>query len=52
VRQIQSEQGGEVPKEDKLILLFVAATLAYFGAHVVWALMKPWVTVAINAMPK
>jgi hypothetical protein len=52
VRQIQSEQGGEVPKEDKLILLFVAAALAYFSAHVAWALMEPWVTVAINVMPK
>ena len=39
-------------KEDKLILLFVAATLVYFGAHVAWALMEPWVAVAINVMPK
>jgi hypothetical protein len=28
-------------KEDKRILLFVAAALAYFGAHVVWALVQP-----------
>lgn len=39
-------------KEDKLILLFVAATLSYFSAHVLWALMRPCVTVAISALPK
>jgi hypothetical protein len=39
-------------KEDKWILLIVAAALVYFGAHVVWALMKPWVTVAMSALPK
>ena len=39
-------------KEDKWILLFVATALAYFAAHVAWALMKPWVTVAMSALPK
>jgi hypothetical protein len=41
-----------MPEEDKAILLLVAATLAYFGAHVLWALMRPWVTVAISVFPK
>jgi hypothetical protein len=41
-----------VPKEDKWILIFVAATLAYVSVHIAWALMKPWLTVAINALPE
>jgi hypothetical protein len=41
-----------VPKEDKWILLFIATALVYFGAHVAWALMKPWVVVAMSALPK
>ena len=41
-----------MPKEDKAILLFAAAALAYFGAHVAWALMQPWVVVVANALPK
>lgn len=39
-------------KEDKWILLSVAVALAYFGAHVAWALMKPWVMVALGTLPK
>ena len=39
-------------KEDKQILLFVAVALAYFGAHVVLALVQPWVTVAMSALLK
>ncbi|CAG0953698.1 hypothetical protein ANRL3_00412 [Anaerolineae bacterium] len=39
-------------KEDKQILLFVAATLAYFGAHVVLALVQPWVTEPMGAIAK
>jgi hypothetical protein len=41
-----------VTREDKLSLLFVAIALAYVSAHVAWALMKPWVVVALSALPK
>ena len=37
-------------KEDKLILGFVLVALGYFAAHVGWALMKPWIAIAANAM--
>ena len=39
-------------REDKWILGLVAVALGYFGAHVAWALMKPWVIVAMSALPK
>jgi hypothetical protein len=41
-----------VTREDQLTLLFVAAALTYVSAHVAWALMKPWVAVAIHGLPK
>ncbi len=39
-------------REDKWILGLVAVALGYFGAHVAWALMKPWVMVAMTALQK
>ena len=39
-------------KEDKFLLLFVAAALAYFGAHVALALVRPWVVVAMSGLAK
>jgi len=39
-------------REDKWILGLVAVALAYFGVHVAWALMKPWVIAATSALTK
>ena len=41
-------------KEDKWLLLFVAAALALrgFGAHVAIALVRPWVVVAMSGLAK
>ena len=41
-----------MPKEDKVILSLVLIALGYFGTHVAWALMKPWVMVAMTALQK
>ncbi len=41
-----------MPREDKWVLEFVVIVLGYFGAHVAWALMKPWVMVAMAALQK
>ena len=39
-------------REDKWILGLVAVALGYFGAHVAWALMKPWVMFAMTTLQK
>lgn len=40
----------QLEKEDKVILGFVLIALGYFAAHAMWALMKPWIAIAANAM--
>lgn len=38
--------------EDKMILSLVLLALGYFGAHVAWALMQPWLISVASALPK
>ena len=39
-----------MPKEDKTSLLFVLATIAYFAAHVAWALLGLWAVAFANRL--
>jgi hypothetical protein len=41
-----------MPKEDKVILSIVLIALGYFGTHVGWALMQPWLIGVASALPK